>query len=65
MTIEEFNSMRFSAGMKAIYDGEKYNIISCNFPEALFGLIREFDDPNDLECWGWVRCENIILVEGI
>ena len=63
MTIGEFNKAGFGAGMKAIYGGEKYDIISCNFPEALFGLILSDDDPNDLECWQWVRCENIILVK--
>ena len=63
MTIDEFNKTRFGGGMKAIYGGKKYNIISCNFPEALFGLIREGDDADDLECWSWARCENVTLVE--
>lgn len=62
MTVDEFNKTGFGAGMKAKYGGEVYNVISCNFPEALFGLIKEFDDPNDLYLWNWCRCENVELI---
>ncbi len=63
MTIEEFNQMSFGAGMKAIYNGSMYKIISCNFPEALIGLIHDNDDPDDMDNWQWVRCENVIIGE--
>ena len=57
MTKKEFENMRFSKGMKAIYRSYTYRITTCNFVEYLFELT---DDENDCI---WVRCENVELVE--
>jgi len=55
MTIEEFDKVGFCAGMVVTYCGCKYDVISVNFPESLFGLALD-DDNEDLM---WVRCENV------
>lgn len=38
MTQQEFDSLQFRAGMIAKYDEYWYSVISCSFPERLFGL---------------------------
>ena len=53
MTQQDFDSLRFCAGMLAEYGGHWYKVISCNFPERLF----DADDPM------WVRCENVTQVK--
>ena len=60
MTINEFNETRFSCGMFAIYEGNRYQIVSVEFDEALIalsGVVSGSDDPY------WVRCENVELVK--
>ena len=57
MTKKEFENMRFSKGMKAIYRSYTYRITACNFEEYLLELT---DDENDCI---WVRCETVELVE--
>lgn len=62
MKIEEFNSRRWHANTWVTYEGQKYYVISVNFPEGLLGLVPDKQDyPADE--WSWVRCENIQLVE--
>ena len=58
MTIDEFNKTRWGHGMKMKYNGEVYDIISCDFKEALIG----FSYGNDPENLSWARCENVELV---
>lgn len=61
MTQQEFDSLRFCAGMIAEYDGNWYKVISCNFPERLFAL---YDDSGiDADDPMWVRCENVTQVK--
>ena len=60
MTIDEFNNTRWGPNMFAIYHGEKYPIVACDFEEvlvALSGVTLGTDEPN------WVRCENIMLID--
>lgn len=49
MTQDEFDALRFCAGMIAEYRGSWYKVISCNFPERLFALCDDSgidaDDP--------------------
>ena len=61
MTIEEFNKIKFGAGMKAKYKDYIYGIVSVNFEESLLGLADDdvHDDDDDLI---WVRCENAEIV---
>ena len=60
MTQDEFDALRFCAGMIAEYRESWYKVISCNFPERLFALCDDSgidaDDPM------WVRCENVSQV---
>lgn len=63
MTHDEFDNTGFTGNMFAIHDGEKKFVMSCNFPERLFGLLPEKPDSNfsDADMWqvDWVRCENV------
>jgi len=60
MTREEFNRMRFFAGMNVMYKDEKYGIESVNFTEGLLGLREGLDsEEDDLT---WVRCESVELL---
>ena len=59
MTFDEFNEIKWTGGMLAVYCGNEYPIVSVDFEEtliALEGVIQGSDDPN------WVRCENIEIV---
>lgn len=56
MTIQEFDSTAFGAGMTGVYNGRKYDIGSCDFSEKLIGLVD--DNTDDLF---FVRCENVTL----
>jgi hypothetical protein len=58
MTIEEFNNMKFCGGMRVLYNGKDYDIVSVDFEEALIG-IEEIEGGEDLS---WKRCENCILL---
>ncbi|MBS5524248.1 MAG: hypothetical protein KHX48_01480 [Alistipes sp.] len=61
MTQQDFDSLRFCAGMLAEYGGYWYKVISCNFPERLFAL---YDDAGiDADDPMWVRCENVTQVK--
>jgi len=60
MSIDEFNSTRWGAGMFAVYQGEKYQIAACDFGEALValsGVTLGTDEPT------WVRCESVQVVD--
>jgi len=61
MTIEQFNSTRWTFGMKAKYsDGEIYPVASCDFGEKLVGLKGVVQsEPDEVS---WVRCENVTLM---
>lgn len=59
MTISEFNKTRFNCGMFAIYEGNKYQIVSVEFDEALIGLSGVVFGS---EAPYWVRCENVEIV---
>lgn len=60
MTPEQFDNTGFSGNMYAMHDGERKFVVSCNFPERLFGLLPEKPD-GEFDAWEieWVRCENI------
>jgi hypothetical protein len=67
MTLQEFDSTGWTAGMRATYEGEEYWIRNVDFKERLVGLIYGFLDPYnqhdlDLADTQWVRCENITLL---
>lgn len=60
MNIEEFDNTQWKPGMRAMYKGNKHNIVACEFNEglvALEGVASGSDEPS------WVRCESIELVD--
>lgn len=57
MTQQEFDDLRFCAGMIAEYGGNWYEVVSCSFPERLFGLGD--DTTTETTDLLWVRCENV------
>ena len=57
MTITLFESTRFGAGMKCIYNKEEYSIKSVDFIECLIEIYK-----TDSEDTYWCRCENIELI---
>ena len=59
MTLSQFDSTRWTAGMHAIYDGKSYAIASVDFGEQLVGLLGVIQ--NESAETTWVRCENITL----
>lgn len=61
MTIEEFQTTRFGAGMTAVYKTKIYDITSVDFEESLIELRPTESDRDEDEFW--VRCENIKLLE--
>lgn len=61
MTQQEFDVLRFCAGMIAEYGGNWYKVISCSFPERLFGLGD--DTTTETADLLWVRCENVTQVK--
>lgn len=62
MTLYEFDNTGHHANMWVIYCGEKYYVISANFPERLFALVPE-KEYVPLDEWCWVRCENVSLIK--
>lgn len=63
MTQQEFDDLRFCAGMIAEYGGNWYKVISCSFPERLFGLGN--DTTKETTDLLWVRCENVMQVKSV
>ncbi|MGD1507130.1 hypothetical protein ACP6H7_24955 [Vibrio harveyi] len=62
MTPEQFDNTGFTGNMYAMHDGERKFIVSCSFPERLFGLLPEKPaDDEEFDPWEieWVRCENV------
>lgn len=64
MNFAQFDSTRFCGNMWAIHNGEKKFVVTCSFPERLFGLLPEKPDPDfdDEAMIEWVRCENVTEV---
>lgn len=60
MTQQEFDALLLSPGMIAKYGGNWYSVISCNFPERLFGLGD--DSTEETANLLWVRCENVTQI---
>jgi len=60
MSIDEFNRTKWGCGMFAMYNGEKYPIVSCDFNEAIVALSGVTLGSNEPV---WVRCENITVEE--
>lgn len=60
MTIEEFDIMKFRAGMNFFYHGKVRKIASVNFEEKLIGVIEDEYDPNEIS---WARCENVTVAK--
>lgn len=58
VTQEQFDSIKWTGGMKAKYKDKNYDIGSVCFEEKLIGITGYCTgaDENDLQ---WVRCENI------
>lgn len=64
MTFEEFDKTAFCGNMWAMHEGEMKFVISCNFPERLFGLLPEKPSEDfDPEEISWVRCESVGKIE--
>ena len=64
MTQQEFDLMGFGAGMKVVYRGSVYGIVSINFYEKLFGIVfGEADGDDSEDDLIWVRCESVELVK--
>jgi hypothetical protein len=58
MTVEEFKNQVWNKSLKAMYEGDIYDVTAVNFKEQLLELIAE----DEYEDYQWVRCENIKLV---
>jgi hypothetical protein len=58
MTIDQFDCMSFKSDMKAMYDGQEFDVVSVDFEEKLIGL----EDPEFPEETKWVRCENCQII---
>jgi len=59
MTIQEFNAMGWTPGMTADYQGNTYQIGSCDFEEKLVGLAGVCEGaPDEIT---FVRCENVTV----
>ena len=58
MTIEQFDTIDFTAGIRVLFEGNVYDLAGINFPERLIG-IQEIEDEDEIE---WKRCENVELV---
>lgn len=59
MTQQDFDSLRFCAGMLAEYGGHWYKVISCNFPERLFALYDDAGIDADDPKWGFATDDAI------
>lgn len=62
MTPEQFDNTGFTGNMYVIHEEQKKFVVSCNFPERLFGLLPEKpSDDEEFDPWDieWVRCENV------
>lgn len=57
MTIEEFDNMRFGAGMYAIIKGLRHSVVSVNLDQKLIGVV-EYGDTSEIY---WYRCENVVI----
>jgi hypothetical protein len=61
MTIEEFDKMKWKAGMQVRYHclskSRTRDVASVNFLEKLIGL-ASIDEVDEID---WVRCENVTL----
>ncbi|UTZ44533.1 hypothetical protein [Vibrio campbellii] len=65
MNFAQFDSTRFCGNMWVIHNGEKKFVVTCSFPERLFGLLPEKPaDDEEFDPWEieWVRCENVTEV---
>jgi len=59
MTIQEFNDMRFGAGMQVQYRGKVYPIESIDFQEQLIAICETGIEDEE---FSWKRCENCELI---
>lgn len=57
MTIEQFDTKKWGAHTKVIYDSVERDVASVDFKEKLVGLSNNFESEID-----WVRCENVELI---
>ena len=63
MTIEEFNSVGWTPGMKARHrDGNVYDVTGCDFEEKLVGLSGMVSGASD-DYISWVRCESVDIAK--
>lgn len=63
MTLDQFDKVRWTGNMKAMYrDGKTYDVGSVDFLEQLVGILgyAAGADENNLQ---WVRCENVEIVK--
>jgi len=60
MTIDEMNKTGFCSGMKAVYNGESFDIITVDFVEHLIGIGDSCDVESPIV---WVRCESCEIKE--
>lgn len=56
MTKEEFDRTGWTGGMKAIYNGKEYEVLSVDFEDKTIDLI----DADGIET---VNCEKVYLIE--
>lgn len=69
MTIDEFNSTRWGAGMRVhcksmnlMFVSQVAYVVAVNFDQCLIATASESDNGR-MEEWSWWRCENCELVD--
>lgn len=65
MTIEEFDKVEWTEGMKCIFQDEEYGIAAVDFKERLIGTYEisiSIYLENDADIV-WKRCENTTLIK--
>ncbi len=60
MTVEAFKKVRFTGGMKAIYQGAEYDIGSADFEDFTIGLVIRGGLLTDVPC---EDCEIVVNSE--
>ena len=63
MTQEEFDKTDWKFGMRCVFNGKIYPIISVDFHEKLISINQDSAFIHGKEVEDWKRCENIKLVK--
>lgn len=62
MTAEEFDKTGFTGGMRCLYKGKEYPILSVDFQERLIAINETDQEVTDDMQLDWKRCENVELI---